>query len=374
MREKARVIIFMGLLLSLSIGNIVSPKNVFSSKENRYLQGKPKFNLSTIISGDYSKDFEAYTTDQFILRDNWIMLKTIGDLSLLKKDNGRIYFGKNGYLFDADKEIDEDQLIKNIDSINIFLDKMNKYDIPVTSLLIPSKSTVLHNELPLYAPVVDEDHIRNKLEFSLNKNIRLISLVKALSKNSNKYIYYKTDHHWTTQGAFYAYEYYMRAINENPLSEEDFIIKKVSDDFWGTNYRKANFYQGEPDEIYIYEPKKEIKYKIKINGKEETHSLYDETYLNKTDKYSYFLSGDKSLIEIETSVKNNKTLLVIKDSFANSFIPFLINHYEKIIVVDPRYFNMGMEELVNEKGADEVLLLFNEQNYAKEKSLFVLGM
>ncbi|MBU5314082.1 hypothetical protein KQI38_18790 [Tissierella carlieri] len=373
MKEKARVIICTGLLLSLSIGNIVSPKRVFSNKENRYLQGLPKLNLDTIISGKFSKDFETYTTDQFISRDNWIGLKTIADLSLLKKDNGRVYFGKEDYLFDIDKEIDEEQLKKNIESISIFLDKMNKHNIPVTSLLVPSKSTVLNHKLPLYAPIVDESYIIDKLESSFNGKMKLINLVKALSEKSNEDIYYRTDHHWTTKGAFYAYKYYMEAIGENPLKEEEFIVKKISQEFWGTNYRKANFYLGKPDDIYIYEPKENVKYNIKINNKEEVYSLYDETYLNKTDKYSYFLGGDKSLMEIETSVKNKKSLLVIKDSFANSFIPFLTNHYEKIIVIDPRHFNMSIEELVKEKGIDEILLLFNVQNFAKEKALFVLG-
>ncbi|WP_313232944.1 DHHW family protein [Tissierella praeacuta] len=362
MKEKIRVIIFTTLILCLSISNILSPKRVFSSKENRYLQEFPKISLDNIISGKFSKDFETYTTDQFIYRDNWIGLKTIADLSLLKKDNGRVYFGKEDYLFDIDKKVDKGQLDENIQNINIFLDKMNKHNIPVTSILVPSKSTVLNHQLPLYAPIIDESHIVDKLESSFNGKMEIISLVKVLSEKSNEDIYYRTDHHWTTKGAFYSYKYYMEVIGENPLKEEDFIIRTVSNQFFGTNYRKANFYLGKPDDIYIYEPKDNVKYDIKINNKEEVHSLYDETYLNKTDKYSYFLGGDKSLIEIETSVKNKKTLLVIKDSFANSFIPFLTNHYEKIVVIDPRYFNMEIEGFVKEKEIDEVLFLFNIKN------------
>ncbi len=373
MKEKTRVIISMGLLLSLSIGNMVSPKRVFSNKENRYLQEFPKLDFNTVISGEFGKEFETYTTDQFIFRDNWIGLKTIGDLSLLKKDNGRVYFGKKDYLFDIDKEIDEEQLNKNINSINIFLANMDKLNIPVNFLLVPSKATVLGDKLPLYAPIVDEGYIIEKLKSNLKENIGLIDLGKTLGEKSKEYIYYRTDHHWTTKGAFYAYEYYMKTIGKEPLKEDDFELRKASNEFFGTSYRKANFYLGNPDDIYIYEPKEKINLNIIVNGKEETDSLYDATYLNKTDKYSYFLGGDKSLIEIETSVNNQKTLLIVKDSFANSFIPFLTNHYEKIIVIDPRYFNMSIEELVKEKEIDEVLLLFNVQNFYKEKGLFILG-
>jgi hypothetical protein len=370
--KKSRVIIFTGLILSLSIGNILSPIKVFSNKENRYLQELPSLSFKDIISGKFTQDFETYTIDQFVFRDNWISLKTLGDLSLLKKDNGRIYFGKYDYLFDIDKEIDEKQLKENIESINKFLENMSKYNIPVTSLLVPSKSTVLKEKLPLYAPTIDEEYIVDRLESSLSKNMELINLIEILNEKSNG-IYYKTDHHWTSKGAFYAYEYYMKQIGKEPLKEEDFLIEKVADDFYGTNYRKANFYLGLPDEIYIYNPKNIVEYNMKVNDKDEGNSLYDEKYLNKTDKYSYFLGGDKSLIEIKTSIKNNKTILIFKDSFGNSFIPFLTNHYENIIVIDTRYFNMNINDFIEDRDIDEILLLFNIKNFAEEKSLFKLG-
>ena len=372
MKEKSRVIIFMGLILSLSIGNTLLPTKVFSNKENRYLQEFPSLNLKNIISGKFSQEFETYTTDQFIFRDNWISLKTIGDLSLLKKDNGRVYFGKEDYLFDINKEIDKKQLDKNIESINKFLINMSKDNIPVTSLLVPSKSTALKDKLPLYAPVIDEKYILDEVESSFGNSITLMDLTKILSNKSNQ-VYYKTDHHWTSKGAFYAYEYYMKEMGKEPLKEKDFIVNKVSDDFYGTNYRKANFYLGIPDQIYNYEPKDKVEYSIIVNEKDKENSLYDESYLNKTDKYSYFLGGDKSLIEINTSVKNNKTILIFKDSFGNSFIPFLTNHYENIIIIDTRYFNMSINDFIKDRDIDEVLLLFNIKNFAEEKTLFKLG-
>ncbi|MGN9166249.1 DHHW family protein [Tissierellaceae bacterium HCP3S3_D8] len=370
MKKKLRTLIFMSLLLSMSIVNILGPKRTFSTKENRYLQELPELNMDNLISGEFSKDFEKYTTDQFIHRDKWISLKTIGDLAMLKKDNNRVYFGKEDYLFDVDKELDELQFKKNVENINIFLNNINEYnrDIEINALLVPSKSQVLKDKLPLYAPVIDEEALLEKIKVSLKENINILDLFQIYREKSNEYIYYKTDHHWTTKGAFYAYEYYLNSKGEIPLKEEDFIITKVSDEFLGTSYRKANFYLGNPDEIYSYKPKNEVKYNITINNEKKENSLYDESYLNKTDKYSYFLGGDKSLIQIETSIKNDKTILVIKDSFANSFVPFLLNNYEKIIVIDPRYYRAGIIDYIKGRSIDEVLLLFNIQNFVKEKS------
>jgi len=375
MNQKIRSIAFMGLLLSLSITNIAWPKKVFSNKENRYLQEFPELNKKTIISGEFSKDFETYTTDQFVGRDNWISLKTISDLAMLKKDNTRVYFGKEHYLFDVDKKLDEEQFKKNIKNINIFLEKLGEYNenIKISSLLVPTKSGVLKDKLPLYAPIVDEKHIIDHLKLSIKDNMEIIDLKDKMYGKKNEYIYYKTDHHWTSMGAFYAYEYYMTQNGEIPLGLGDFTITKVSEDFLGTSYRKANLYLGKADEIHSYKPKIETDYNITINNTIKSDSFYDNSFLNKTDKYSFFFGGDKSLIEIETGIKNNKNILIIKDSFANSFIPFLTNHYENISIIDPRYYKTSILDYIEDNEIDQVLLLFNVQTFVQEKSFNVFG-
>lgn len=372
MKEKGRTILFIILILFLSIGNILTPIKTFSSKENRYLQGLPEIKYDSILSGRFNKEFETFATDQFIGRDSWISLKTIWDLSMLKKDNGRVYFGKENFLIDMDKEIDEEQFTKNITNLNIFLNKVESLgDIKITALLVPSKSKALAHKLPSYGPTIDEGKLVDRIKSSLNINI--LDLIDILSKKSNEYIYYKTDHHWTTKGAFYAYEYYLDKIGDKPLKKDDFIISKVSDDFLGTSYRKANLYLGNPDKIYIYIPKDKVNYNLTINNQTKTYDLYDRSFLDKTDKYSFFLGGNKALIEIDTSINNEKTILIIKDSFANSFIPFLINHYDRLIVIDPRYFKGDVFGFLKDQQVNEVLFLFNIQNFVQEKSFNIFS-
>lgn len=375
MKEKIRSIFFAGIIIAMAIFNIAKDDKAFSSKENRYLQGLPKIKKEDIISGKFGQKFEKYSTDQFILRNGWISLKTISDLAMLKKDNTRVYFGKEDYLFDLDEKIDNLQFDKNITSINTFLDKIgnNNEDINIYALLVPTKSQVLEDKLPTYAPKVDEKEIINQLSNSLRDNINIIGLMDVFDEKNDEYIYYKTDHHWTSKGAFYAYKYFMESKGETSLLEDDFKIEEISNDFLGTSYRKANYYRGRPDRMDIYTPKKDIDYDITINGIDKSHKLYEESHLDKTDKYSYYLGGDKPIMEINTSVKNDKTILIVKDSFANSFIPFLTNHYEKLIVIDPRYFNGSIGDLVEVEEVEEVLFLFNTQTFVQEKDLYILS-
>lgn len=371
MKNKITSIFFAVLLLSISVINVITPQKIFSTKENRYLEQFPELNRDEISSGEFGKKFDEYSSDQFIFRDLWIRLKTFSDLAICKKDNARVYFGKEDYLFDVDNPIDKEQKDKNISNINKLLDdlKESQRDIDVYALLVASKSEVLKEKLPNFAPTVDEVKIIDELEGALRENINILSLIDPLKNKSNQDIYYKTDHHWTSRGAYYAYKHFIETKGKKPLSEEDFIIETVSKDFLGTSYRKANYYSGTPDSIQRYMPKNKLDYDITINQRDKTNSLYDSSFLEKTDKYAYFLGGDQSLIEMETSVKNGKSILIVKDSFANSFIPFLSNHYEQITVIDPRYFNMSIREYIKDKDIDEIVFLFSIQNFINEKTI-----
>ncbi len=373
MKSKVRSILFAIILLGLSLFNILTPSKSFSNKENRYLAQFPELKFENILSGKFSTDFEKYASDQFVSRDNWIGLKTISQLAILKKDNGRVYFGKEDYLFDVENELTEEQFALNIKNLNKFAASI-KEEIKITALLIPTKTEVLKDKLPAYAPVTDEKQLVEKIKENLDGNINVEDLIQTFKEHSNEEVYYRTDHHWTSKGAFYAYEKYMKLVGGSPLSEDDFLKEIVSDDFFGTIYRKANFYLGEPDRITKYTPKDNIDLEIFFNNDTKEEQLYDESFLDKTDKYSYFLGGDKAIVEINTSVKNGKTIVVMKDSYANSMIPFLVNNYEHIIMVDTRYYNSGISQFVNERDVDEVLLLYNIQTFVNEKSFLKFGI
>ena len=375
MKDKIKSIFFAGLLILLSLFNILLPEKTFSNKENRYLSKFPDINREDIISGKFADDFNDYSSDQFIGRDYWISLKTGSDLALLKKDNGRVYFGRDDYLFGLDQPLDMDQYRKNIGALNVFLERMERErpGAKVYALLVPSKAQVLGDYLPIHAPLIDEEKIIEDLRLSLRDNIGLIDPSSYLEERSNEYIYYRTDHHWTSKGAFYAYNYFLQSKGERLLDPKDFIIEELRGEFLGTNYRKANLYLGEPDRIHLYHPKEEIEKTILVNQQEERESFYDESFLDKTDKYSYFFGGDQGLIEIETSLEEGKNILILKDSFANSLIAFMEGDYKSITVIDPRYFRANPLDFMEDRDIDEVLFLFNTQSFVQEKDFTIFS-
>jgi hypothetical protein len=374
MKEKTRSLLFGFILVAASIVNIIHPIRSYSEQENKYLQKFPDLSLNTFISGKFSTDFEKYSTDQFAFRENWVSLKTFSDLTLQKKDNSRIYFGKEGYLFEVPKVIDQKQFDRNMQAINSFIENTTNFNtnIKFSALLVPNKVTVLDDYLPKHAPTLDEIALIERIADSLN-GINIHSLVNLFKENSDKNIYYKTDHHWSSEGAFLAYEYYRKENNLESILKESFEIKLESEDFLGTLYRKANFYPYSADSIYSYNHKNHLTFSIKDFEGKDIEGFYDASKLIGLDKYSFFLGGDKPLLRVESSLKNDKTLLIIKDSYANSFIPFISMHYERVIIVDPRYFHRGYEQLVIDEDVNEILLLFNSENLAQQKSIFNLS-
>ena len=195
----------------------------------------------------------------------------------------------------------------------------------------------------------------------------------TLRNHRDEYIYFRTDHHWTTHGAYWAYAELLTRWGMTPLAREDFTVRTVSDAFYGTTYSKANLYTIRPDTVERYDPVTANPCTMKLDGKDTVYdSLYDESFLDKKDKYSYFLGGNHRIYEIDTSVKNGRTLLVLQDSYAHCMIPFLAQHYEKIVVADLRYFLTPVEELLTEYAVTDVLALYNIETFSTEAS--VAGM
>lgn len=352
---KKRVILFTSLLLILSSINIFTPTRIFSDKENKYLMNFPTLSYNTIISGKFGQEFNSYVNDQFVFRDNWITLKTLTDLAMGKQSNGRVYFGRDGFLFDKETDFEERYLIQNLEKIKSFESKVDK-DIDISFLLIPGKGFALKQYMPRCAPILDENSIKT---YITNNFKNVIDLYSKLQKPS---YYYKTDHHWTLSGAYIGYKELMDYMNIKPIELHEELVNQ---DFLGTQYRKANYYKHEADKIYKQEQDYGIINNINIDGF-DVETLYDESYLSKTDKYSYYLGGDAGIIKIKTKSKNKEKILIIKDSFANSLVPFLISHFDEITIIDPRYYKKDLSQLVNKENISKVVFIFNVENFGKK--------
>lgn len=362
-------IIFSIAIFGITIINIVSKDRTFSDMENRSLAQRPRFDIDNLVEGRYTKKYEKYVNDQFIDRTRFINIKASIDNLLGRSDNNGVYRGKDNYLFESFdipyKEAEE----KNVDAINKFADKYE--DVNFSFLLAPISTTVLKDKLPDDAPIIDEKKYVKEFSDKLNDRVNFLYLYDTMKAHKDEYIYYRTDHHWTTLGAYYGYEAYMKSVDVEPKTLDNYNKELVTNEFYGTLFSKGLFKVKKPDYINIYTPKDNndeviITY---VEEQQKTASFYSSDYLKKRDKYGMFLSGNHPLVEIETSSEEDKTLLIIKDSYANCLVPFLTSHYKKIILVDPRYYYEDIDELMKNDGVTDVLYLYNSETFFQDNSL-----
>ena len=359
--------IFLVFLIVAFAFNLFSKDKKYSESENRMLAQKPVFSMANLTSGKYMKDMEDYVTDQFFMRDKWINLKVLEDLALGKKESNGVYIGKKDYLMEIPTAPNQEALDNNLDAISNF--SASHPDINTVMTLIPNAAYIYDHLIPRNAPVRDQEkdikYVMNAVSTSLN----FVDLTKTMSSHKEENIYYKTDHHWTTLGARYAFDALSTALGiEKPTQE--YKIYPVTHSFQGTLASKSG-YDKALDTIEIYVPQG-VNTDCVVNFTDEgkkTASVYESAALEKKDKYEVFFGGNHTRIDISTPMEGKKNLLLFKDSYANCFIPFLVPYYRNIIVIDPRYFYDDIESLISDNEITDVLFLYNVNTFLGDNSL-----
>lgn len=368
-QEKLVGIIFILTLFLFLIINVIVPDREKSVQENRMLVTKPKFRLSSLISGDYDEKFEAYMDDQFVGRDMWRKLKVAVDrIGGSRLENG-VYIGTNGQLLEQIEVADENHLAANIKAIKSFSESQSK--IPVRMMLVPDAANVLNHSLPALAKPEDQTQMFSMVRKDLGDSVEWIDVSTELNKHKTEKIYYKTDHHWTTLGAFYAFQAAAPSLGIDGDLSGKYVSYTVSDSFNGMLASKSGVNFGEKEQIDIYVPTEEdtdLIVDYVDEGKRST-SLYDSSKLKEKDQYTVFLGGNSSLLDIRTVSTSTKRLLLVKDSFANSSIPFLTPYYREIVVVDPRYYSGTINDLMDSYRISEVLFLYSGNTFFKDNNI-----
>lgn len=359
--------IFLVILGIFLIINIIKPKKEFSDSENRMLAKRPQLTWESVKSGKYMSEFEAYVSDQFFLRNQWISLKFYEDKLLGKKESNGVYLGKKGYLMEKPEEPDWKNVKKNMAAITEFAGR--HMEIPMYMALVPNAAYVLKDKMPANAPVRDQLNDIEKVEKMAGDSVKSIDMADAMKKHSSEEIYYKTDHHWTSLGAYYGFEKIAKDMNIDGL-ETEYKVHVVSGDFQGTLASKSG-YHGSRDAVSVYEPKNlKTDYIVLYTeeGKKST-SIYDSKSLKEKDKYTVFFGGNHARIDISTTQMSRKNLLLFKDSYANCMVQFLLPYYQNIIVVDPRYFYDSVDSIIDSYGITDVLFLYNVNTFLGDNSI-----
>ena len=361
------VLLFLAFLFCFSILDALWPKRAFSELENRKLMQPPKLTLAGVLSKDdpWMAKYTEYTKDQFIFRDGWIDLKSRAEAMLLKTENNGIWFGKDNYLFPKFLAVGE-RFEKNLDAVERMA---QRHPGKVSVMIAPSSSLVLSEKLPWQAPVADEDIYHDSIVERLSGQAAVYDLRKTLRAHGDEYIFYRTDHHWTSEGAYLAYEQFAGSKGL-PLFDRSAADAKKVENFYGTSYSKARNYDVVPDTITYYDlPNQLTVYTANADGSEsgETGPLYNTADFETRDKYKAFLRGNNGYSVLEGN--GTGSILIIKDSYANAFIPYLVEDYASIGIVDFRYLNKKVDSLIERGGYDEILVLFSFQGFMDDMTL-----
>ena len=359
-------ILVAALLFAVSILSMFGRDKLYSENENRYLEAQPKLSAAAVFDGKYMENTEAYLSDHFFARDAMVNIRTQLDIFFGKKEVNNIYIGKNHFLFEKPSEYSADKVGKTLDTIN----KITKSQSAASSYfaLAPNACEILSDLMPSNAPTQNQPEQIKKVYGKLG-NMKCVDILSALQKAENKErLYYRTDHHWTYEAANIAFKQIAAQMKLNTKSVE-YKSYCVTNSFKGTLASSASLFSAE-DSIYITVPKNDVKYVVTyVDENKKTASVFDSSKLKKKDKYEVFFGGNFSQIEIETSAKSDKTLLLFKDSYANCLAPMLIPYFKKIVIIDPRYYTGNLAQTIKKENPTDMLWLYNVNTFLNDTSI-----
>lgn len=361
--------IFLLSLFLVLLVNIIAPDREQSDQENRMLDTMPKLSLTGVLNGDFMEQWESYMSDQFagrnLLRGLKVKLDRLGGSRM---ENG-VIIGKDGQLFE-DIAVPDDELFKdNINAVKSFAEMYP--DIPTTVMLIPDAACILSDSLPAFATVEDQSQMFSMVERGLGDSVSWVDAYSALNKHKTEKLYYKTDHHWTTQAAFYVFQEAAAGLGIEGDVSDDYVSYTVTDSFNGVLASKSGAGLDEKEQIDIYVPTEgddDVIVNYVDEAKKRT-SLYDSSKLETRDKYGVFFGGNTSVMDIRTMSTSRQRLLVVKDSFADCFIPFLTPYYREIVVVDPRYYSGTLEDIMETYRITDALILYSGNTFMTDNNI-----
>ncbi len=318
----------------------------FSENENRVLKTRSEIS-SDVFGGEFQKDIETFMSDQFPLRDFCTAVQSRIKVMLGRRDINGAYIADDGRLFQKimPYEVDEKSVSRHASSY----DALSAEGLKVTLMPVPSAGTVFGDKLPKNAEMYSVEDVLEIIKENAPDS-EVIDLRETLS-NTGVGAYYRTDHHWTAYGAYEAYRAWCASNGETPFGFEELNHKPVTADFKGTLYSKVLDSRIEPEEIVA--PYVPSSVRVKADGADI--DFYNQSALETKDKYNYFLSGNHGIVEIDNPDGGDRVMIVVKDSFANSLVGYLINHCRKIIMIDERYAFLNIADAAAEYGATDIL-------------------
>ncbi len=353
--------IFLAFIGVLAILLFALPKSDYSQNEKRVLADFPEVSFESITSGEFSTGIDTYTADQFPFRDFFVGINSYYELLTGRNGVSGVYKCKDGYLIATPQELDEELCKRNVER---FAEFAKQQGLPSTLMVVPTAGYIMEEELPANHDRYEDDKIFDIIQENKGE-LNFIDLRDTFQKSKeNTQLYYKTDHHLTSAGAYVMYQQFCKQNGIEPVTE--FSEKEILKDFYGTNYSKSGLWMEKPDEVEIWHSASGNQFEVTIDDSTEKQtydSLYFYEHDKNMDKYPVFLDGNHSLVTVRNKdCHNGKKLLIIKDSFAHCFTTFLCEDYEEIYMIDLRYYRNSVSDFIEQNEVNELLYLYGADN------------
>ena len=343
------------------------PSKPYSNEERRALAQKPSVSISSVKSGELFEGLSDLFCDQFPARRAFTALKAASERTLGKRENNGVIFAADGYLVTSPKYDSLSLYEKNLSAINAFCNERVPTGADTHVFFAPRGADVLSSYLTSGYPSDELSGVWNMAHAALPNIITATDEIRQKASDGEN-LWFRTDHHWTHLGAYECYTALGDVLGYTPMSLEHWNIECVSRDFLGTVYSKSGLRAATPDSIYL--PISGTEFTVTYySDKKETSTLYDMQKLLGADKYSVYLGGNFDHISIHADGTERPRLTLIKDSFANSVIPYLAEHFD-LEIYDLRYFKGSIKDELTD--ADAVLILYGIDTAITDGSLGLL--
>ncbi len=366
------IVIMIWLLFSLV--NAFWPARAESEREKRSLARFPAVTAARLADGRFEEDFEAYAKDQILFRNALADLHTGLERSMGVREIRGVFITEEGALREA-LTLSPDLKPLRLPAYKAVSDLFRAGQRPVTLILVPPAAEICWEDLPCVAggeALAKESRRARESLYSFETGVAGIECGDALRTafEAGTKVFYDTDHHWTTAGAYAASSVIRQALAGEKVQEKETGWEFLaSGTFSGSLSSKCGVFDRE-DVIEIARPNAELPILVRVSGEDGYRtSLYQRSALASPDPYKVFMGGNYGEVTITTGAGTGRELLVFKDSFFNSFVPFLVDLYDSIHVIDPRYYTGNGAMLLLEHPEAELMVFYGQQTFMTDEAL-----
>lgn len=358
--HRSLVTLLVTICVAWTLLNLIIPDQQKSELENRPLAQMPNITLAGIQSGKDQQAIEEMASDQFVGRNFLFHLNYAWRKLIYQREIDGVYLADNA-LIQRPSDANQEMISQ---TANLIAQLEASTSVPVSVLVAPSAASIQSYKLPEFTTDNNENAV---IDIINSQMAHPADPRNALKEKQNDYIYYRTDHHWTSQGAMIGAQNLLESMGIG-FNADWFTPLPVVDGFEGTLASKTGSY-GLSDEIDVYQNTQNTEYTVTWNDGTQTTSIYDLEALKQKDKYEVFLSQNQGLVQISTLADSQENLLLIKDSYANSMVQFLIPYFKNIYIVDPRYYYDNLNYVLTAGQITKIAMVFSYNNFVSTTSL-----